>query len=112
MRNAAERRIEMLKYLCKVRHETRVNLMFMFSVSKNTIDRDIEALSYSYPIYTVSGRGGGIYVDEKFELGKEYLTEKQEELLMRLVEELSPEDASVALSILKKFGFYQRRRSS
>ena len=59
----AERRNEILKALCRRRHDTISNLAFEFGVSERTIRRDIETLSLSVPIYTQTGRyGGGIYV--------------------------------------------------
>ena len=48
--SVAERRQDIIEYLCEVRFETRANLMFRYSVSKNTIDRDLQALSCRYPI--------------------------------------------------------------
>ena len=59
----AERRQEILKILCRRRHETVANLAFELCVSERTIRRDIETLSLSEPIYTQTGRyGGGVYI--------------------------------------------------
>ena len=53
---AAERRREIMRVLCRRRHETVKNLSFEFGVSERTILRDIEALSITEPIYTQCGR--------------------------------------------------------
>lgn len=41
----AERRDEIIKLLCRRRHETIPNLAFEFGVSERTIRRDIEAVT-------------------------------------------------------------------
>ena len=56
---AAERRQEIMRVLCRRRHETVKNLSFEFGVSERTILRDIEALSITEPIYTQCGRYDG-----------------------------------------------------
>ncbi len=56
----AERQREIMKVLCWRRHETIRNLVFEFGVSMRTIQRDIEALNRSEPIYTKPGRYGGV----------------------------------------------------
>lgn len=55
----AERRREMMKILCRRRYETIGKLASEFGVSMRTIQRDIEALSLTEPIYTKAGKYGG-----------------------------------------------------
>lgn len=86
------------------RFETLENLAFEFGVSKRTIRYDIEILSLTYPIYTVQGNGGGIYVDENYRLGKSYLKKDQQELLERLLPNLNGKDATTMREIIKTFG--------
>ena len=57
-----ERRIAIMRILCRRRHETISNLAQEFGVSARTILRDIEMLSLSEPIYTQCGRYGRVYV--------------------------------------------------
>lgn len=59
----SERRRAILIALCNRRFEE--NLANEFGVSKRTIDNDVLYLSLTYPVYTSSGRNGGIFVDEK-----------------------------------------------
>ena len=101
---AEERRRRILEILSERRSEIVENIACEFSVSMRTIYSDIFFLSLSYPIYTVSGKyGGGIYVDEDWFLGKEYLSEKQEALLNMLKENLDGENLKVMETILNKF---------
>lgn len=99
-----ERRNAMLEILSMRRFETLENLAFEFGVSKRTIRYDIEILSLTYPIYTVQGNGGGIHVDENYRLGKSYLKKDQQELLERLLPNLSGKDATTMKEIIKTFG--------
>lgn len=100
---ANERRMALLEVLCLRRHDTRENLAFEFGVSKRTIEYDVEILSASYPIYSVQGKGGGIYVIEGFQLHKKYLTDKQSKYLEELAAMSTGESKQIALSILKDF---------
>ena len=74
----AERRKEIMKLLCKRRHETIPNLAIELGVSARTIRRDIEELSLSEPIYTQAGRyGGGVYVLDDYYINRMYFSEEQ-----------------------------------
>ena len=101
---ASERRNAILEDLCMRRFEKVSNLAFQYGVTARTIRNDILMLSLEYPIYTAKGNGGGIYVDEKFRLGKSYLKSEQQELLERILPELNGKDAEVMESIIKTFG--------
>lgn len=100
---ASERRMALLEVLCLRRHDTRENLAFEFGVSKRTIEYVVEILSADYPIYSVQGKGGGIFIMEGYELHKKYLTDKQSKVLQELAVTLSGEGKQVVLSILKDF---------
>lgn len=101
---ASERRNAILEVLCLRRFETVENLAFEFGVTGRTIRNDILMLSLEYPIYTTQGNGGGIHVDEKYRLGKSFLKEEQQELLQRLLPQLTGKDAEIMKSIINKFG--------
>ena len=51
---------------------------------ERTIRRDLEILSISFPIFTVQGKGGGVFMMESYKLVMIYLTDKQLELLNKL----------------------------
>lgn len=59
---AFERRIEMLFLLTNCKETTATELSYYFSVSKDTIFRDIDFLNRYAPIYTKRGMFGGIFV--------------------------------------------------
>lgn len=103
MRNALDRRQQMLELLSDRRFEIVRNLMQEFNASRCTILRDIEILSCSAPIYTVQGHGGGIRVAEGWYFGRRYLRADQEALLRRLHKELQPEDQKTMSAILIAF---------
>lgn len=74
----AERRYEIMKLLCRRRHETIRNLASEFGVSMRTIQRDIETLSRTEPIYTQFGKyGGGVYIVEGYSLDRMYMNEQE-----------------------------------
>lgn len=52
----SERRSEILRLLCKRRHETAINLATEFGVSERTIRNDLVILSCYYPIQVTRGR--------------------------------------------------------
>ena len=64
----AERRIAILKLICRRRFETIANLAYEFDVSERTIRRDIEFLMRTEPIYTQPGRYGGGTVASRFSI--------------------------------------------
>lgn len=80
----AERRYEIMKILCRRRHETTYNLASEFGVSMRTIQRDIESLSRTEPIYTKTGRYGGIYVVDNYFMDRTYMADRELEVLKKL----------------------------
>lgn len=82
----AERRSEIMRILCRRRHETLSNLAEEFGVSTRTIQRDVEVLSITEPIYTQCGRyDGGVYVTENYDMSRMYMTESELSVLHKLV---------------------------
>lgn len=100
---ATERRQAILELLCERKTEKLENMAYEFSVSVTTIWRDVQELSLSYPIYTVGGTWGGVYIDKDYVAGRQYLSEKQENLLLRLMENVEYEDKCELQKILNKF---------
>lgn len=81
----AERRIELLKVLCRRRYETIANLASEFGVSKRTIRRDIEFLSLKNPIYTQAGKyTGGVYVLDGYTIDRMYMNDAELNVLKKL----------------------------
>ena len=105
MYGTIERRQLILNVLCERRSETIDNLAFEFSVHRNTIRKDIEVLSFYFPLFTTKGTGGGVHLVDGFRLGMKYLTDKQCTVLKEISEELSGEKKVVVLEILKTFAY-------
>ena len=103
MKTTAERRLRLIEILCKRRKETLDNLAYELNVSKRTIRYDIEVLSVSFPIYTLTGPYGGIFIAGNYQLGMKYLTDSQCELLERLLETAEGAEKEILHSILKTF---------
>lgn len=81
----SERRREIMKILCRRQHETMYNLASELGVSIRTIQRDIEALSISEPIYTQAGKyKGGVYVVEGYSIDRMYMTDTELNVLRKL----------------------------
>ena len=81
----AERRYEIVKILCRRRYETISNLASELGVSMRTIQRDIEALSETTPIYTKFGKyGGGVYVVADYSMDRMYMTDTELNVLKKL----------------------------
>ena len=82
---SAERRTQIMRILCRRRHETITNLSKELGVSTRTILRDIEVLGITEPIYTQCGRyGGGVYVTDNYALSKMYMTDKEISVLNKI----------------------------
>ena len=108
----AERRQKIMRILCYRRHETIQNLSFEFGVSERTIQRDIEILSLSEPIYTQSGRyGGGVYVDGGYKLDRMYMKENELAVLNKLLKmsniksvcDLSKSETAILQNIISQY---------
>lgn len=96
--DAEERRKEILHQLSLTGQETMENLATMFDVSVRTIFRDIEQLSVNNRIRCVRGRYGGGVV---YEGARPRLTQKHYQLLERLSQGLSEQDAETMQEIME-----------
>ena len=101
--NRVERRYRILKILNQRRYETMPNLAQELGVSWLTIYRDIHDLSIDYPIYTLQGVGGGVYLDKDFHLGPRYLSTYQQHGLERMLPKVNQDDQAVIKSVLTTF---------
>ena len=83
----AERRLEILKYLCRYRHATMPQLAEMFSVSVRTIQRDISEIEATFhvPIDVRCGKyEGGIYVVGDYSFDRAYMYDEELALLSKV----------------------------
>lgn len=98
-----ERRVRILEYLALHKQTTRRELAEHFDVCINTIVNDIDIISTSAPIYTKQGNGGGIYILPEYRSYKNYLTDAEEELLYKLMQDIENEEKRVLCAIITKF---------
>ena len=82
--SAVERRFELIRALCRRRHETIANLAVEFGVSERTIRRDIDGLSTIIPVYIKPGRCGGIFIIEDYTMDRIYMSDDEIKLLKKL----------------------------
>lgn len=100
-----------MKILCRRRYETIRNLASEFGVSMRTIQRDIEALSITEPIYTQFGKyGGGVYVVDGYSIDRMYMSEEELEILRKLYIAtdqnamlLTPDEKALLISIISRY---------
>ena len=98
-----ERRMEVLFVLLRRRHVKISELQEEFGVCRTTIKQDVQELTRYFPIRSVDGRYGGIFLDKDYQLGMKYLTEPQATLLEKLSASLTGEDLILMCEILKTF---------
>lgn len=105
----AERRLEILKYLCKHRRATMPQLAEMFGVSVRTIQRDIFEIETTFhiPIEIRYGRYGGIYIVGDYRFDQTYMCE-EELLLLHKVQNLvknqiSEQENTLLSQLIKKY---------
>lgn len=101
---AYERRESIKTLLVKERSTTVPRLAYLYDVCTMTIKCDLLFLSNCIPIETKSGNGGGVFLNMEFESRKQYLTNKEKDLLERLSKELSNDtDKLLIKNIINKF---------
>ncbi len=103
MQSTAERRMSLLEILCRRKKDSLISLASDLGVSVRTVRNDIQVLACTYPIYTVTGQQGGVFIERWFKFGMVYMTTEQIELLKRLNEGLSERDQKTMQSILDTY---------
>lgn len=84
---AVERRVALLKLICRRRFETVSNLAAEFGVSERTIRRDINVLMQTESIYTQQGRyGGGVYVVDTYTIDRMYFNDDELHILTKMLD--------------------------
>ena len=83
----AERRLEILKYLCRARKSTMPKLAELFGVSVRTIQRDILEIEATFhvPLDIRCGKyDGGVYVVGNYSFDRAYMHRDELELLSKV----------------------------
>ena len=103
--NQYDRRKRILETLSFKKKATLSSLATTLNVSRRTIMNDIDVLSMTYPIRTVAGQNGGIFVDKDWQYEEPYLSTEQLKFLHKFLESPrnSKSDKKIAESIIIKF---------
>ena len=106
----AERRLEILKYLCNARKATMSQLAEMFGVSVRTIQRDIVEIECTFhvPIDVRCGKyEGGIYIVGDYRFDRAYMCDDEIGLLKKIQkmvnDNLNDTEKSILSQIIKKY---------
>lgn len=106
----AERRLELLKYLCRLRRATMPELAERFGVSVRTIQRDILEIEtvFRVPLEVRCGKhGGGVYVMGNYSFDRAYMHDDELAVLTRVQElvkdQLSDRENRLLLRIIKTY---------
>ena len=77
------RLFEIVYLLMDKKHMTASELAEHFEVSKRTILRDLDTLSAAgIPVYTSQGKGGGIFIQDRFVLNKAVISEAEQQQIL------------------------------
>ena len=110
MKETADRRLAIRDFISDKRETSIREISERFKVHKSTVRRDLDAITPTTRFYMVPGNNGGIRAEEGWYASSRYLTQKQEELLKRLLTGLQPDDEETMRSILAAFGERHRKQ--
>lgn len=106
----AERRLEILKYLCRARKSTMPKLAELFDVSVKTIQRDILEIEATFhaPLDVRCGKyDGGVFVVGDYSFDRAYMCDEELALLSkvhRLVkDQLTEQESTLFSKIIKTY---------
>ena len=84
------RLFEIVHLLMNKKRITANELAAHFEVSKRTILRDIDTLGAAgIPIYTIQGKGGGIFIEDSFMLNKTLVSEEEQKQILFSLQSMS-----------------------
>ena len=84
------RLFEIVYLLMNKKKMTTNELATHFEVSKRTILRDIDTLTTAgIPIYTIQGKGGGVFIQSRFLLNKTFISENEQKQILFSLESMS-----------------------
>ncbi len=101
---AADRRMEIINILIVRRFVTARELSEELHVNIRTIQKDVQALSHGFPIYTKQGGGGGIFIGEHYKPYVNTLTAEEVERLKKMYLSSTGADKKVLYQVLRKYG--------
>ena len=102
------RRMEIRSMIIQKQNISQLELSRLFSVSEQTISRDIIALSDYLPFRCNMGRRGGFSLVENYKPDKVYLTREEETVIRELAGQTHGRKKFVLKAILHKFAMPQK----
>ncbi|MCI8930974.1 MAG: HTH domain-containing protein [Lachnospiraceae bacterium] len=102
--NTNDRRTEIMNILIIRRRTTARELAEEFGVTTRTIERDIQALSPGYPIYTKQGGDGGIFIGEDYKPYINTLSSDELDTLCEIYRQAKDIHKKILLQIISKYG--------
>ena len=102
--NTADRRTEIINILIIRRRTTARELADEFGVTTRTIQKDIQALSPGYPIYTKQGGDGGIFISESYKPYTNTLSPVEVQALCEMYDSAKGIHKKVLFQILHRYG--------
>ena len=102
--NTTNRRTEIMNILILRRHTTARELAEELGVTTRTIQRDIQALSPGFPVYTKQGGDGGIYIGDEYKPYVNTLASDELDTLCEIYRQAEGVHKKILLQILNKYG--------
>lgn len=108
------RYFQMIYLLLEKGNMTAPALADHFEVSVRTIYRDIDILSSAgIPIYALQGKGGGIFIQDKFVLNKSILSEEEQKQILMALQGIRIVGEENISALLTKFsGMFQKNNTN
>lgn len=110
MLKASVRRSKLEIILCRRRFETMSNLALELGVSKRTIQRDIDILSESIPLFTTRGNHGGVCLLGDYKKERQFMKKHELQTLSKVIQHesdceqtLSSKDQDMLRSIIIRY---------
>lgn len=91
---------------------TRRELADEFGVTLKTVSRDIDKLGQFIPTLTKQGTSGGISIMPGYNAGQKYLSNKQEQYLIELLNNVDAVGKDIIQSILNDFSMSKHKPES
>jgi predicted DNA-binding transcriptional regulator YafY len=102
--NATDRRTEIMNILIVRRHTTARELAEELGVTIRTIQRDIQALSPGFPVYTRQGWDGGIFIGDDYKPYVNTLSADELKTLREIYGQAEGAQKKILLQIIHKYG--------
>ena len=102
--NTTNRRMEIINILVVQRRTTAKKLSEELGVTIRTIQKDIQALSPGFPIYTKQGGDGGIFISESYKPYTNTLSPVEVQALCEMYDSAKGIHKKVLFQILHRYG--------